>query len=489
MSGENNKEAANAAKSRKKISGKNGVLVFSFTAAGILLVVAAGALVAKADFTEFLAASCSGSWANPERAAGAPEAGAGAPADSFNAGNSAVFAPQVGSQITCSGFDGSFDENTRVVGAKVRLSWLFKYPEITKPEEEAPIENPAENAVPESPISESPAEDSEEPASEPEEKPAEAPVSLPETPVLPPAEPALEAAPEPAIEPLIEELNPAEPQAWLIKKVFAEESPQVRAELIFDNLEKFLQFDYSLDGEVWLPVEDAQLNIPILTWEDARRLQIRITGLRSGEGLPDVYLDSLWLEVEQSPVVEPKEESITDQLGKFADQVAEAMAEIPQTVEDFVEAQAESVPQITEADLAPIIVEPKPPEEIFVFSKPDSALNNLLGSVSALLPENEKISLSVSDSGFSLAGKCSARYATVMMFTNPEYVRSDPAKALINQALECLNGEFSADFSAAVLPNNLSVGSYYLYVADQPETGLWTLSAGPEILEVQKIIR
>lgn len=486
MSGENNKEAASAAKSRKKISGKNGVLVFSFTAAGILLAVAAGALVAKADFTEFLAASCSGSWANPERAAGAPEAGAGAPADSFNAGNSAVFAPQVGSQITCSGFDGSFDENTRVVGAKVRLSWLFKYPEMIKPEEEAPIENPAENAVPESPVSEPPAEDSEAPASEPEEKPAETPAPLPETPALPPAEPAPEAAPEPAIEPLIEEIDSAEPQAWLIKKVFAEESPQVRAELIFDNLEKFLQFDYSLDGEVWLPVEDAQLNIPILTWEDARRLQIRITGLRSGEDLPDVYLDSLWLEVEQSPVVEPEEESLADQVENIAEQVGEAIADIPEAVESLVQQSVEEVPQITEMQQA--IKEPEKPKPVLTFALPNKNIADLLASVSEVL-EKEKFQVSIADEKLNISGECPSSYAAVLLFASAGDIKNDPSRAVINRSVACEKGSFSTSLEASILPDSAPEQEYYLYIGEQEESGPWKSFSGPKVVEIKKIFK
>jgi hypothetical protein len=106
-----------------------------------------------------------------------------------------------------------------------------------------------------------------------------------------------------------------------------------------------------------------------------------------------------------------------------------------------------------------------------------------------LLPKEEKIMISVVDEGFSIAGKCSAKYATILMFSDPEYVRSDPSKALINRAIDCQNKEFSINLTARDLPITLAEGSYYIYVGDQPEGGTWTVGAGPEILEVRKILK
>jgi hypothetical protein len=488
---ENQKGIFNFNFNKLKLSKRGGFSFILTAGLSVILIATLSTLVARANVTEFFSASCLGSWTNPEQAAKTPETVSGSGAEAFNDGNSAVYVPQEGRSIACSGFDGPVEEGTRVLGAKIRLAWMFKYPIKEKPMEEK-VENLEETKSLETPINSEeikPLETTEvEPKTElkKEEIPttnlessSSLPIIEPETPNPPVTEPTIESTPSPEV-----------PQAWLISKVFAEENPEVRAELIFDNLEKFLQFDYSLDGENWLPVEDANLSIPILTWEDLRRVHIKITGLRSGEDLPDIYLDSMWLEVEQSIDAEKNSDSFIDQVGEVVDQVAEAVADIPQTVEEFVQTQVEAVPQITEADLKPVMPVVEMPKEVLVFSKPtEGGINSLLGSISDLLPKEEKINISVVDEGFSVVGKCSAKYATILMFGSPEYVRSDPSKALINRAIDCQNKEFSVNLTNKDFSLNLPEGFYYIYVGDQPETGAWILSAGPEVLEVRKIFK
>ncbi len=94
--------------------------------------------------------------------------------------------------------------------------------------------------------------------------------------------------------------------------------------LPFEPSKDFLSLNYSIDGQTWTLLNKVNLEnwkyltveLPILNWEDLRRLQISVNGIPSTlQKLPEGFLDGLVLGVdyESAPIFEVKENRITQE--------------------------------------------------------------------------------------------------------------------------------------------------------------------------------
>lgn len=72
----------------------------------------------------------------------------------------------------------------------------------------------------------------------------------------------------------------------------------------------------------------------------------------------------------------------------------------------------------------------------------------------------------------SLSGACQDKYYAIVIFDSKDDYRQNPAAAKFNRAYECPeNKTFQTDINLQQF--NLPSGNYYLFVADQGETGSW----------------
>lgn len=189
------------------------------------------------------------------------------------------------------------------------------------PQEEAPAPTPPESSetppeqetVPqESGSEEAPAEETQEPevseepaesVSEPSDEPPVIEEVTEEVVVLPPVVVELAPIEEPENEEVFQE-----EQAVTDPEAGPEESEEETALPAPEPLtENFFEIEYSTDGANWFQIgtvspdniSDLTIPIPLSSWDDLARLQVRVRGIETSlSPLPEVLLDSMVLEVE-----------------------------------------------------------------------------------------------------------------------------------------------------------------------------------------------
>jgi hypothetical protein len=127
--------------------------------------------------------------------------------------------------------------------------------------------------------------------------------SLPETKIDEPTDPATDTTPL-----LIEEQKDETTQEQSL--------PETKID------EPFLLLEYSIDGQDWKELKkithtnwtenEIELPIDLATWDDAKKIQIRLSPIVTIDTAPVIYLDALWIEAEYSPFVVEEVKDITN---------------------------------------------------------------------------------------------------------------------------------------------------------------------------------
>lgn len=491
------------------------------------------ALIARASFVKYFPAECSGNWQNAE-AIQVP-----IPENGFNEvitdKNSAILNGPAGSEIICSKFSAG-EKPGKMLEAKLNLIWAFR----NKNTEVLPLPAVAESATttttstPESipaVISDSTSTASSSAVSAPavleEPKPVEdvKPVVVEPTPAVPPpVEKPAEPAPAPTAPAVTPVDTPPAPTSFFrnfISTANAQTSdaPVVTASLAFNGLEHFLDIQYSLDdGANWKSIDNADLILPLAGFEDISNVKIKVISLREGEDIPNVYLRAMYLEAKYIPEVQDTaiteatstennasttvEQVVEDTSStSILDSLTDAASNAVQAIADVLTGDNQSeAPQIAAKSAAPgeaAYVPPKPPEFLFArgAEAPKSGQASILdafglggnNSQKPAEPQKFKVAFSGDNKSILIDGVCSAKYYSIMLFTNKEDFEKDPAKAVINRAVLCENGKYSFSLDSKNLPLSMTDGNYYLILGDQGEGETPKPADVPVELNIKKI--
>lgn len=342
---------------------KIGILVGVLVVALIAFFISREAFI-TAEVVDFYPTTCLGSWENPERAQGEPETFK-FPEKQLDSDNSA-FLDKAQGDIYCGQFlAGDYVGEGDIKGVGLTLIWnVVGLPEVVLPEATVPATS-TEELTPED-NSSTPKEEVVEENKEESNPPTEEvtpPSSLnrffvplvlaqSEEPVVnPPAEssapvvdsiveaaPVTETAEEPKPEPVVQskpaggdsgneesksETTASESEAGVVGATEEVKIGEVLAEPVTEIIyqapqvvdENFLRVSYSRNGQEWIEIEKISAKnwfhytvpLPINSWEDLRKVQIKIEGVPSTLGtFPEVYLDGMFVEVqyEKPPIVE-----------------------------------------------------------------------------------------------------------------------------------------------------------------------------------------
>src|SRR3989344_1973019 len=294
--------------------------------AGIVFILIAGlafggrSLFTRAEVSDFYAATCLGTWENPQRAQGPPESSDGSV--TMGADISALFTEPT-AQIFCGNFiPDDFKGEGKITNVGLTLVWnsesqieneaaetesvpafpeeestpaAFRTPgifriahaeEAASSSEETP---PTETSTPPEPVAPGPVPEVQPPADEPEAAldnvpPPDAPATSEDSaPILSSSDETTEEAASSAAAELDENLPP-----------------------LSSSTPAFLRVNYSLDGTNWFALADVSeemiphltVPLPVTSWDDLRKVQIGIEGVPAAiVSLPRVLLDGMLLEV------------------------------------------------------------------------------------------------------------------------------------------------------------------------------------------------
>ena len=486
-----------------------------------------GSLIARAGFAYFYPSECQGSWQSFALAEGKPQIEPGSAAEAFTAENSAVGMPAAEQEISCGGFEGESLPG-RILRVRLNLSWAIKAPPVAAspaPPESAPEIAPeaattttstASEGTPDEgnvevppPVAPPPVAPSEPPPSEAPTPGADAPGETPppaSEPPAPPPPPPVSETPPPVVPPPAPENQTSAFLRQLIAPLARAQNenpdaPKVTASLVVNGLQNFVTVEYSTNDATWTPVDNANLEVDVRSWEDLRNMRVRIRVLRGGADLPTIYLDGMWLEARYIP--EDGSETV-DQVvdanpapqtggGGILDAMTEALANIPEAIQEFVDGGqngeapiiAESAPPPPtggpEAQLASAPIPPAPPHPEFRFLAPEAGRDSFLGSLTSIFPKEKeaenasrvRISFDEGGEAISISGSCTKAYSVVLVFPVGVDPTIDPTRAIVNRAESCLNGQFQTALRQAEIPSILSEGEYVLIVAEQNEEDSW----------------
>ena len=122
----------------------------------------------------------------------------------------------------------------------------------------------------------------------------------------------------------------------------------------------------------------------------------------------------------------------------------------------------------------------KTPVETFVVNEPSVTVGSQKENITTAdikifkKPENFK-SFSYDETvgkKISISGNCKDNYYAMLIFASKDDYRTDPGKAQSNRAFPCpANKSFSIDMDLKDI--NLQSGSYYIFIADQGDSGSW----------------
>lgn len=436
-----------------------------------ILVISTLAFTVRGSSFDYYPDLCVGSWKNPENAQGRPTLQlTGASAKSFNQTNSAVFFGGTQSVI-CQSFGGqAIPDDVAISRATVLLSLVVKHPSVASepvlPPEEASSTPEASTtpAEPEFTIVDEPTEPATSSGSDAqtetqsEQTPTPAPEPQPEEQSVPTEEPApAPEAPQPEQPAPAEAPQSEQPSAFLRSLINAAQAA--------DQSDVLATVSYSFNGNDWQvlgPVtaanwQELALRIPIgagglASVADVANLRIRIDADSFTLDNPlEIYLDGVVLELSTDEFA--SEDVSVDPNFNLSD--ISVVDGLPAPVSGLVQTLS----------LERTII---PTEEVLPWQPYDYQIANadeakdIMRSVATIDPLSEDI---------VLAGSCKKDYFTVLVFRGPEDYANAPRTALFNSAYPCDNGLYSYHLTPESL--HLPVGTYYLLVADQPETGPW----------------
>lgn len=429
----------------------------------LLVIVWVGNVIVRAEIARFYPSQCNGDWDRPEASVGASEVADPTDAAQFTESNSAVWKSGANKTIICGNF-GSDVTPGRILRVRLHLSWMFKTPSVIAPSVSGAAASPESL----SPAGETPATDT---------PIMEVPTT---TETVSPSTTLQEPVPEIISPPFIPATESTSSSAWhkfFIKTVFAQNDknvegvPLVSAALIFNGIENFLNIEYTLDGERWEPVNNSELEMPFADLGDLQKVKIRVTTLREGQGLPEIYLDALWFETTYVPEENTPSEAPTSSSAFEA--ITSAISDIPNVVADAVEAGVQNVSDFFE----------NPPIEVtsVVLTVPVQNQEIRVESIRKFSFENQhqqdaSIMITVNGAGDSLviSGLCETPYVAALLFRKEEDATRDPARAIVNRATSCVDQRFEFTITTALIPTAFADGDYFLLLGDQEKRGTWT---------------
>lgn len=402
---------------------------------------------------------CLGGWENPDAAAGKP--GKSAP----NGGPAAAYlGPDVFAQIFCGYFSVTKREKPPK-GAVVHFAFSFSGEnplEEVLGEETTVEDSPSEGGEEEGggggggateetpPVEEGSVEETvPEEESQPEEQtPEEVPQE--QTPEEVPQEEAVEEAEE-------EPVSEGEPSAFL--RFFARTA---HAQEISENL---LVASYSFDGVRWYTAgrvtrenaENFSIKVPATTWNNLENLQVMVAPLPIAGERPDIFLESLELEVEADLTI-----------GEMAADGAAAVGGVIGEVLGL----ADEVQTAATTFVAPKAQPPAPPAKVKkLFYEIAGNPINVEGAGRAV-PH-----LTLEDEGTTLrvAGECHEDYFVILTYRSPEDFTEKPRSFVSNYADECKGSSFTHRMNH--LPVDTPEDVYYLVVAEQGKEGSWVATS------------
>ncbi|KND48272.1 MAG: hypothetical protein AB197_00665 [Parcubacteria bacterium C7867-002] len=441
---------------------------------------------------------CLGGWKNPQYASGPSLVTSDSSADAFSSDKSAYLESSVAAQIFC-GYFSVKDAQNPPSKAIIHFDWSmdFKGESVDKPKEvesytsqEGYISVPAADLIipvgseeantveadtkpetvtdtqssdqPEVPSESTPdtaeiipvvpAEDDSDvtPVSEESTAPSQDVVDTP-----PPAEPVPESPVEPA---------PEDPQAFDTKDSFLKKIGALLVHYAHAQTQEimtdFLEISYSFDGIRWVAVgrvnkdnwKDFQVEIPVTSWDEAKRLQIMVSVLPTVDEKPDIYMDGMSMRVHYDRTV--------------LELTAQSLSAVTYAVDSLIGISDEDVEMIPEVSLSlqPVVIKKK--KLAFSLTGNPEPVSVAQGYAGIEVVENED------NKSLTLKGSCSRKYFVILTYRNVTDYMDNISSSLINRAYECVGGSFVYNMSSLPAETTRD-GSQYLLVAEQDEVGAW----------------
>lgn len=236
----------------------------------------------------------------------------------------------------------------------------------------------------------------------------------------------------------------------------------------------FFQISYTTDGTNWTTAGTVSAGnfagysivIPVSSWDDLKNLEIKIETLPTVASKPDVYLESIALNVSYNG-------AISDLVSQGVDAVNNAANAAADAINAIVQPNTPAVPP------PPVMKWIKKMSFDFSASQIASVKNlpwypSDFSKNAVKHPFDAKLSLQKSSDASSLvvSGTCNAPNYVVLIYRGPTDYINSPASFLYNAASPCDgNGKFSFDISKVSV--SIPDGSYYLLVGSEGGAGTW----------------
>ncbi len=239
----------------------------------------------------------------------------------------------------------------------------------------------------------------------------------------------------------------------------------------------FFQISYTTDGTNWTPAGTVSqgnfigysIVVPVSSWDDLKNLQVKVETLPTVSGKPDVYLESVSLNVNYNG-------ALSDFLSQGVD-----------TVNNAANAAADAINAIVQPTVPVTPAPPAPPEMKWIKKMSfDFGANQIatrkdlpwypsdISKARIKHPFDARLSLkkNIDASSLVVSGTCDAPNFVVLIYRNVDDYINRPASFLYNAANPCdANGAFSFDISK--LTTSIPDGSYYLLVGSEGSAGTW----------------
>ncbi len=181
-------------------------------------------------------------------------------------------------------------------------------------------------------------------------------------------------------------------------------------------------------------------------------MQVMVSALPTIDEKPDIYLDSIALNVQYSQTVG---EIASDGLSAVTDAVDALLADAPDAAKDA------PTPPAPRVHVKSALIEKK-----LLFSSK--------GSASRIHADTAKgdVRIKGADASMTVSGNCTDAYFVIIVYKNQSDFMDKRNSFIVNQAHECPGKTFS--FDLADLAQDIPSGTYYMLTASEGTTGSWT---------------
>lgn len=239
----------------------------------------------------------------------------------------------------------------------------------------------------------------------------------------------------------------------------------------------FFQISYSTDGVNWITAgtvsetnfQNYSITVPISSWDDLKNLQIMIQTIPSVDQKPDVYLESIALNVSYGSSILGDVEDSAAAIDAAANAAADALNNIVQP----------AAPQVPSAPPPPAMTWVK--KVSFDFSTNETATQRNLpwyprdfskAAMSHSFSSNLSLKKNSDGSSLVVSGTCDATDFVVLIYRSPTDYINHPASFLYDAANPC-NPDGTFDFDIASLSLNIPDGTYSLLIGSEGNAGTW----------------